>query len=47
MVGAQPLQVLAKQLEARAAEGRLAGLQEELPALQQLLDRFIEESAAW
>jgi hypothetical protein len=47
MVGAQPLHLFAKQLEAHAADGALARVQSELSPLQGLFERFIEESARW
>jgi HPt (histidine-containing phosphotransfer) domain-containing protein len=47
MVGAQPLHLFARQVEARAADGALAEVAGELPQLQRLLDQFLQESAGW
>jgi hypothetical protein len=47
MVGAQPLHAVARRMEERVGEGALQAAREELPTLQRLMDRFLEESASW
>jgi PAS domain S-box-containing protein len=47
MMGAAPLQASARALEQLAQAGQQAEVGAQLPGLQLLLDRFLEESAAW
>lgn len=47
MVGAQPVQQIARELEAQAAAGALAQVEAALPQLQHRLDGFLAASAAW
>ena len=47
MLGAAPLQALARGLERRAEAGGLDGLERGLADLGKLLDRFLSESSTW
>jgi len=47
MVGAVPLEALARQLEAQAQQGRLDAAAEGLDTLDQLLRQFLQVSSAW
>jgi CheY-like chemotaxis protein/HPt (histidine-containing phosphotransfer) domain-containing protein len=47
MVGAVPLETLARQLEAQAQEGRLDAAAEGLDTLDELLRQFLQVSSAW
>lgn len=47
MIGADPLQALARELEGWADAGEFATVERELPRLRELFARFLEESATW
>ncbi|HEX7889918.1 MAG TPA: ATP-binding protein [Ramlibacter sp.] len=47
MIGADPVQAVARELETSASEGDLVAVERELPRLCGLFARFLEESADW